>query len=84
MTQHGYAIAAARRGPGIEEVPFLDFTSGYVQRARDVLPKQGSAKPWKLHQNYALDMASLKYGAIEDGVIEFSRCQRRERVREPA
>ena len=56
---------------GIEEVPFLDFTSGYVQRARDILPKQGSKKPWKLYQNYALDMMSLKFASVEDGVIRF-------------
>ena len=52
-------------------MPFLDFSSGYVQRARDILPKQGSKKPWKLYQNYALDMVSLKFASVEDGVIRF-------------
>jgi monooxygenase len=59
------------REPGVEEVPFLDFSSGYVQRALDILPKQGSKKPWKLYQNYALDMVSLKFASVEDGVIRF-------------
>ena len=67
----GNHIALPAREPGVEEVPFLDFTSGYVQRARDILPKQGSKKPWKLYQNYALDMVSLKYASVEDGVIQF-------------
>ncbi|HYW17135.1 MAG TPA: NAD(P)/FAD-dependent oxidoreductase [Allosphingosinicella sp.] len=71
LEKTGTEIALPVREPGIEEVPFLDFTSGYVQRARDVLPKQGSKKPWKLHQNYALDMMSLKYASVEDGVIRF-------------
>jgi monooxygenase len=73
MKAKGAQIAMARREADVEEVPFLDFTSGYVRRALDILPKQGARKPWKLHQNYALDMASLRFGKIEDGVIEFRR-----------
>jgi monooxygenase len=71
LAKSGTEIALPAREPGIEEVPFLDFTSGYVQRARDILPKQGSKRPWKLYQNYALDMVSLKFASVEDGVIRF-------------
>jgi cation diffusion facilitator CzcD-associated flavoprotein CzcO len=71
LKKTGTQIAIPAREPGIEEVPFLDFSSGYVQRARDILPKQGSKKPWKLYQNYALDMFSLKFASVEDGVIRF-------------
>jgi monooxygenase len=53
--------------------PWIDFSSGYVQRSLDKLPKQGSKLPWKLHQNYSLDIVMLRYGAIADGVMEFSR-----------
>jgi cation diffusion facilitator CzcD-associated flavoprotein CzcO len=73
MDAKGTPIALPRREPGVEEVPFLDFSSGYVQRALDILPKQGLKKPWKLHQNYARDLASLRYGSVEDGVIQFLR-----------
>ena len=72
LTKTGTEIALPAREADIEEVPFLDFTSGYVQRARDVLPKQGSKKPWKLYQNYALDILNLRYGRLDDGVLEFS------------
>ncbi|HEX8622060.1 MAG TPA: NAD(P)/FAD-dependent oxidoreductase [Allosphingosinicella sp.] len=71
LRKTGTEIALPVREPGIEEAPFLDFTSGYVQRALDILPKQGSRKPWKLYQNYALDMVSLKFASVEDGVIRF-------------
>jgi cation diffusion facilitator CzcD-associated flavoprotein CzcO len=71
LEKTGTEIAVPVREPGVEEVPFLDFTSGYVQRSLDILPKQGSKKPWKLHQNYALDMVSLKFAPVEDGVIRF-------------
>jgi len=71
LDRTGSEIALPAREAGIEEVPFLDFTSGYVQRANHILPKQGTKKPWKLYQNYALDMLSLKFASVEDGVIRF-------------
>ncbi|HEY8003667.1 MAG TPA: NAD(P)/FAD-dependent oxidoreductase [Phenylobacterium sp.] len=58
--------------PSIERQPWLDFSSGYVQRAMEKFPKQGSKAPWKLHQNYALDLMSLRYAKLEDGVLKFS------------
>jgi cation diffusion facilitator CzcD-associated flavoprotein CzcO len=57
----------------MEVEPWLDFSSGYVQRALGVLPKQGAKTPWKVHQNYALDMMALRFGAVEDGVMAFSK-----------
>jgi cation diffusion facilitator CzcD-associated flavoprotein CzcO len=58
--------------PTIERQPWLDFSSGYVQRAMAKFPKQGSKAPWRLHQNYALDLMSLRYAKLEDGTLEFS------------
>ena len=60
------------RDPSIEELPFVDFRSGYIQRAMEKFPKQGSKAPWKLHQNYVIDIFSLKYGTLEDDVMEFT------------
>ena len=57
----------------VEEVDWLDFSSGYVQRSIHKFPKQGNKKPWCLHQNYARDIMSLRYGQVEDGSMEFSR-----------
>ncbi|HEY0735660.1 MAG TPA: NAD(P)/FAD-dependent oxidoreductase [Herpetosiphonaceae bacterium] len=74
MDRHGYTQCTPRRqDPSIREEPVLSFTSGYVQRALDTLPRQGSKKPWKLYQNYALDLLSLRLGAVDDGTMEFAR-----------
>jgi cation diffusion facilitator CzcD-associated flavoprotein CzcO len=51
--------------------PFVDFSSGYIQRAAGQLPRQGSRKPWKLNQNYALDLMMLRYGSVDDA-MQFS------------
>ena len=55
--------------PDMAPEPFLDFTSGYIQRASALLPKQGSKKPWRLNQNYALDILALKFGSVDDAML---------------
>ena len=73
MTRTGMRQVTPRNDdPNIEHEPWLDFSSGYVQRAMAAFPKQGSKAPWKLHQNYALDLMSLRYAKLADGVLEFS------------
>ena len=56
----------------LTEIPFLDFTSGYVKRALPILPKQGDKAPWRLYQNYALDILTLRYGSVVDRTMQFS------------
>ncbi len=76
MHKHGYRQCTPRNNdPTLVAEPWLDFTSGYVQRAIEQLPRQGSKKPWKLYQNYIRDLISLRFGRIDDGVMEFSNPQ---------
>jgi cation diffusion facilitator CzcD-associated flavoprotein CzcO len=72
MRRRGETVVVARRDAEVGERPFLDFTSGYVQRARDILPKQGDRGPWRLKQSYTADLMNLRYGRLDDGVLHFS------------
>jgi monooxygenase len=73
MDEHGYTQCTPRApDPESERVPFLDLASGYVLRAIDELPKQGTRTPWRLHQSYPRDVLMLRYGTLEDEGIEFS------------
>jgi cation diffusion facilitator CzcD-associated flavoprotein CzcO len=73
MDRRGYRQCTPRRNdPSITEMPWVDFSSGYVQRTLDKFPKQGSKTPWRLYQNYALDILALRLGRIDDGTMEFS------------
>lgn len=60
------------RDPSVLERPFIDFSSGYVQRSIDKFPKQGSKAPWRLYQNYPRDILNLRFGSVEDSAMEFS------------
>ena len=56
---------------GITPEPWVDFSSSYFQRSMHLFPKQGSRAPWTLHQNYLRDILLLRYGRVNDGVLEF-------------
>ncbi|MDB5980532.1 MAG: ethA [Pseudomonas sp.] len=74
MTRHGFKAAVALcTDPGVEARPLLNIKSGYVLRANDQLPKQGSKGPWHRRQNYLLDLLTLKYGTVAEGSISFQR-----------
>jgi hypothetical protein len=55
----------------VTEEPLMDLNSGYVLRSLAELPKQGSKEPWKLRQNYPVDLRMLRHGPVEDGSMRF-------------
>ena len=71
MGENGYDVAAVTRDPSVEERPFMDLSSGYIQRSLDQMPKAGDRAPWAAKQNYLVDMKAL--GApVADGALKFS------------
>ncbi len=78
-----YGLAQATPQPpdaDIEARPFVDFSSGYFARAAHLLPKQTDTAPWKLSQSYGHDIMALRFGQVEDGVLEFAARQARSAV----
>ena len=50
--------------------------SGYVQRAKDDLPRQGTRAPWKVLMHYGQDTKMLLEDPIDDGLLQFEPCAR--------
>jgi monooxygenase len=74
MDSKGYDVVVPRDpAADIEQLPFVDLTSGYIKRALDQLPKSGSKSPWRLKQNYLVDLRVIRNGKIDDGTLEFSK-----------
>jgi len=72
MSRHGYRVATPQLDGTLQKQPFLGFSSGYVQRAEALLPKQGNRKPWQVHQNYLADLLTIRWGRLDDGALRFS------------
>ncbi len=74
MARRGYRQCRPRLDESEAETdPFIDFSSGYVKRALAGLPKQGKRRPWKIYQNYLKDLLMMRYGRLNDGVMEFRK-----------
>ena len=70
MDDKGVQIAVPRRSPNVRVEPMMPLSSGYFQRAQGVLPQQGSRPPWKLFQNYPLDLLWLGFLPVADKSLE--------------
>ena len=74
MDRTGTDLAVPKQSrDDLELEPWLDFSSGYVQRSIDKFPRQASDKPWKLNQDYAKDLFALRFGKLDDGVLTFRK-----------
>jgi monooxygenase len=73
MDAHGYDIARPEVGdPGMQTQPMLGLSAGYVQRALDRMPKQGSAEPWMVSMNDYYDVEMLRNGSVVDPDLHFA------------
>jgi len=75
MDKHQYQYCVANNDPSVKRLQFLDLASGYVDRAMDQFPKQGDKSPWKLHQNYLLDIFNLRLGSMRDKAMGFYKAK---------
>ncbi len=74
MDENGNSICVPRNhDPDLRPEPFVNLTAGYVLRALDELPRQAQKEPWRVHQNYLLDLRLLRYKKLDDGVLVFTR-----------
>jgi cation diffusion facilitator CzcD-associated flavoprotein CzcO len=74
MEANGYAYCCPRADdPSLDAVSMLTLDAGYVRRGIHKFPQEGAFAPWKLHQNYALDLLSLRYASVKDDAIRFER-----------
>jgi monooxygenase len=73
MEENGYAVATPREVENSAmDIGMLDqLQSGYVQRAKDTLPRQGSKLPWKVLMHYKKDSRMLLDEPVADGVLSF-------------
>jgi cation diffusion facilitator CzcD-associated flavoprotein CzcO len=48
--------------------PIMHLRSGFIRRAMGTLPTQGGRYPWRLPQNYLLDMTLMRFDSMRRGL----------------
>ena len=73
MDKHGFSSCTpSNKNPDGQTDPYWNLTSGYINRAQHLFPRQGKQEPWRLYQNYLKDIFMLRFKSLDDGVLEFS------------
>jgi cation diffusion facilitator CzcD-associated flavoprotein CzcO len=77
MDQHGYTtVVPVADDPNLGRRPMLDFPAGYIMRAIDEFPQQGTSGPWTIEMDYWADIARLRKGPVDDAALQFSSADR--------
>ena len=64
------ALPVLDNAEALEEDDIFDFSSGYIQRSKHIMPKNAVAYPWRLNQEYVLDRKRMASDPIEDGILK--------------
>lgn len=75
MKARGADVAVPVLVPGSEpeEDDIFDFSSGYIQRSKHIMPRSAKTNPWRLSQDYLRDKAWLKADPVDDGILRFGK-----------
>lgn len=63
------AVPVLDDSAALEEDDIFDFSSGYIQRSKHLMPRNAIAYPWRLNQEYVLDRKRMATDPIEDGIL---------------
>ena len=69
MEDGGYAVALPVAPAGVGRRRLLDLDAGYLRRAEGQLPAQGDRDPWRMRQNYLLDLLALWRLDLDDSLV---------------
>ncbi len=71
MDRNGFNVVVPVKEDAMTNESFLNLSSGYIERGKDELPKQGKRRPWRVYQNYLVDMLTTRFGNVPDRVLKF-------------
>ena len=74
MKDNNIAVACPRIGSDVDTTGenMTGLSSGYLTRALESMPKQGSKYPWRTLQNYFVDSFSLWWRGVKDDSLELT------------
>ncbi|WP_296674733.1 NAD(P)/FAD-dependent oxidoreductase [Novosphingobium sp.] len=67
------AVPVLEAGHEPDEDDIFDFSSGYIQRGKHLMPRNAASLPWRLNQDYRRDRKDMRQAPIDDGVMQFRR-----------
>jgi len=77
MAKAGANVALPELAPEDEPetIEPWDYSSGYLQRAKHLMPKVGPDRPWSLKHEYLADVRDFRQRPVRDGVLRFYKVE---------
>lgn len=76
MDQHQFATVVAQGDASAKATESLmgsSLNSGYIKRADQIMPRQGTKAPWKSEHSYYADREVLQKARFDDDVLQFAK-----------
>ncbi|MET8967276.1 flavin-containing monooxygenase [Streptomyces hydrogenans] len=74
MDAHGHTtVEPVLNDPTMDRLPYMDLTSGYVQRGIGMFPRRGTEGPWTVEMAYEKDIERLREEPVDDHALRFTR-----------
>ena len=70
--QFNVVVARAKPRNFVDEGIMSLLSSGYVQRSRELMPRQGQSQPWRVTMDYGIDKHVLLREPIDDQALQFA------------
>ena len=67
------AVPVLPQDHGLVEDDIFDFSSGYIQRSKHIMPKNAVDYPWRLNQEYVRDRKIMAQSPVDDGILAFRK-----------
>ncbi|MBS1239423.1 MAG: flavin-containing monooxygenase, partial [Proteobacteria bacterium] len=67
------AVPALAEDHGMAEDNVYAFSSGYLERARHLMPRSSAALPWRHNMVYLADAKDFRERPVDDGVLSFEK-----------
>ena len=68
-------VLTPQQEAAIEEDDIFDFSSGYIQRSKHIMPKNAVEYPWRLNQEYVVDRKRMADDPVTDGLLQFRNAE---------
>jgi cation diffusion facilitator CzcD-associated flavoprotein CzcO len=75
MDASGYDTVTPIADASMPTAPFTSFASGYIKRALDQLPRQGSRAPWRISPTYNADVKLLRRQPVDNPELRFTQAK---------
>ena len=83
MDKHHYKVVTPKSdsAQSTDDTIMGSLAAGYIKRASNILPRQGTTAPWRVSMNYLKDKAELRSNKFNDKILSYDTAKSKSKKR---